>query len=120
MTAFLPQHDPDPRSRQRCLALGRRQFGWNHTYVSPLAMVENVPIQDEWSFRWITMVGHRAFDVLENHLLLAHDQRFLARVRRRLGMFLKRVRYFRLDGRGLRRLRRMPSSTPWRQEDHRA
>ena len=104
MSAFLPQNDPHIERRRRDLAAVRKQYRWNHTYVSPLSMVEDVPIRDEWAFQWVVLVGARAFDILENQLSLARDQGWLQRLRRWTRLFTTKVRYSRLDGKGLNRL----------------
>lgn len=59
MTAFLPQHDPDPRARDKSLRDGRSRYQYNYTHISPLALVERVPIDDEFSYEWLAAVAER-------------------------------------------------------------
>jgi arachidonate 15-lipoxygenase len=67
MSAFIPQLDPDRTTRERDLANVRSHYLYNHTYLSPLAMVENLPCWEEPSWQWMVTVGETALRVLINH-----------------------------------------------------
>ncbi len=73
MTSFLPQREPDPEERSKDLADTRKDYEWEYNYVSPLAMVKEVPHVDKFSFRWLAKVGERALDVLANHIAIERD-----------------------------------------------
>ncbi|MEM7353563.1 MAG: hypothetical protein AAF657_22385, partial [Acidobacteriota bacterium] len=73
MSSFLPQFDPDPKKRSRELADCRKEYEWEYNYVSPLAMVKEVPHVDEYSFKWLAKVGERALEVLANHVAIKRD-----------------------------------------------
>lgn len=66
MTAFLPQDDPSSAQRARQLLQSRSQYTYNYTHLSPLALLDRVPIRDEFSFRWLEMVAERALVGLRN------------------------------------------------------
>ena len=74
MTAFLPQNDPQSISRSLRLRLARRFYEYNYTHVSPLAMVDDVPLRDEISFEWVKVVAERALTVMANHYELEGDK----------------------------------------------
>jgi arachidonate 15-lipoxygenase len=59
MSAFLTQHDPDPVAREQLLKSAQETYEYNYTYVSPLAIVERVPVKDEFSFQWLMAVSER-------------------------------------------------------------
>ena len=48
MSAFLPQYDPRRADRADELRQAQTKYQYNYTFVSPLAVVERVPIED-WS-----------------------------------------------------------------------
>ena len=66
MTAFLPQKDPDRGRRPRRTSVAQKHYQFNYTYVSPLAVVERVPFQDEFSFHWIKTVAEQVVTSLAN------------------------------------------------------
>jgi arachidonate 15-lipoxygenase len=73
MSAFIPQLDPQPVARSARLTAARRLYQYNHTYVSPLAVLERVPLQDDFSLAWLKLVGERVLIVLENQFELEFD-----------------------------------------------
>ena len=68
MTAFLPQHEPFFPGLFRNLRLrwDRRLYQYDDTHVSPLAILKDVPILDEFSFQWLGIVGKLVLDALAN------------------------------------------------------
>lgn len=91
MSAFLPQNDPFPLVRAAGLALMRAEYQYNYTYVSPLAMVERLPLRDFPTWEWLVMVADRLLQILKNCTTLGVDPPVLARIteaRRRLVAFL--------------------------------
>lgn len=91
MSAFLPKNDPFPLAREAGLVQIRAEYQYNYTYVSPLAMVERVPLRDFPSWEWLTIVAERLLQILKNHTSLGIDPLALARIaeaRRRLVAFL--------------------------------
>lgn len=91
MSAFLPQTDPNKAQRQADIEKAKKEYQWNHTYISPLAMVQRVPEQDEWSLRWKIAVLFKAFHVIENQLA---DEGFCSMALKGLyNYFRKKVQY---------------------------
>jgi arachidonate 15-lipoxygenase len=76
VSAFIPQHDPDPARRAASLDDARRQFRFNYTYVSPLAIVERVPIHHEFTHEWMKVVGERVLNSLANQAELEGETHF--------------------------------------------
>jgi arachidonate 15-lipoxygenase len=68
MTAFLPQYDPYQDYRQRTLQARRLEYQYNHTYVSPLALLDHIPSRDRFSFSWMATMGERVLTALRNRL----------------------------------------------------
>ena len=75
MTSFLPQPSPVlPQNeaffggmfRQLRLWWDRGSYQFDYTHLSPLALVRDVPITDEFSFRWLMVVGERVLEALAN------------------------------------------------------
>ncbi|MDB5385736.1 MAG: lox 1 [Planctomycetaceae bacterium] len=75
MTSFLPLQEPRLPQQQpffsgllRNLKLrwDRRLYQYDYTHVSPLAVMKNVPILDEFGFEWLKVVGRRVLESLEN------------------------------------------------------
>ena len=56
MSAFLPAFDPDPETRATGRAGRQAEYCYNHTYVSPLAFVEDVPGRDRFPIDFTTLV----------------------------------------------------------------
>lgn len=75
MTAFLPQQEPFfPRLlRNYRLWANRSSYQYDYTHVSPLAILKNLPIQDEFSFSWLEVVSERVLEVTANHAELELD-----------------------------------------------
>jgi len=59
MTAFLPQNDPARSERSLGLDLARVAYRYDYTHVSPLAMADHVPINDQFSLEWAISVAER-------------------------------------------------------------
>jgi len=66
MTAFTPQTDPNPSGRNRRLKAAQKKYQFSHTHVSPLALVDHVPMHDEFSAEWILKVADRVMISLSN------------------------------------------------------
>lgn len=66
MTAFLPFQDTNPSEREQTLHAARQTYTYNYTHVSPLALVDRVPIHDEFTFGWLKTVAERVMVGLEN------------------------------------------------------
>ncbi len=73
MSAFIPQHDHDRPARERGLAEMRCHYLYNHTYLSPLALVDSLPIWEKPSWDWMVTVGETALKVLVNKADNDHD-----------------------------------------------
>ncbi|HTU18388.1 MAG TPA: lipoxygenase family protein [Gemmataceae bacterium] len=67
MTAFLPQYDPDPKYRETTLEQARAEYQYNHTYLSPLALIEKVPKKEEFSWKWMIHLAEGVLKIVENH-----------------------------------------------------
>lgn len=87
MSSFLPQHDPDPEARREDLDRRRRQYQYCYDYISPLAMIKDVPIHEQPSLDWLLMFTDRALDLLGNLIENEKDKKVLARHRRRKARF---------------------------------
>jgi arachidonate 15-lipoxygenase len=68
MSAFLPQCDTDPNHRETALKQARAEYRYNHTYLSPLAVVEKLPFRDEFSWKWLIQLAERVLKMVENHI----------------------------------------------------
>lgn len=66
--------DKTPRIRSWQLKLSRRLYEYNHAYIPQLAMIEDVPSTEEFSYRWMKKVGKRALKIIANHLELRGDE----------------------------------------------
>ncbi len=56
MSAFLPAFDPDPETRATGQTGRRAEYQFNHAYVSPLALIEDVPSRDRFPIDFTTLV----------------------------------------------------------------
>lgn len=74
MTAFLPQHDPLRITRAAGLDLARMAYRYDYTHVSPLAMVEHVPVLDDFSHGWMLQVADQVLQGLANMSELDEDR----------------------------------------------
>ena len=75
MTAFIPQLDPEKMMREVALKAARLIYQYNYTHVSPLAILNRVPIHNEFSMSWLTQVGQRVMTVLANRADLELNSR---------------------------------------------
>ncbi|MBX9583628.1 MAG: hypothetical protein K2X87_25280 [Gemmataceae bacterium] len=66
MSAFLPQHDPNRLARESGLETARREYQYSYTHVSPLALLDRVPVRDEFSAGWVVHMGQRVLHALAN------------------------------------------------------
>jgi arachidonate 15-lipoxygenase len=78
MSAFLPAFDPDPDGRAAGRADRRREYRFNHAYVSPLALAAEVPGRDRFPTDFTTLVLGKVMTNIANQ---ADDD---SAVRRRL------------------------------------
>ena len=53
----------------------RAHYVYNHTYLSPLAMVESLPLWEQPAWDWMVTVGETVLRVLINHAENDHDLR---------------------------------------------
>ncbi|MBC7968347.1 MAG: lipoxygenase [Fuerstia sp.] len=75
MTGFLPQLESlfSAALRKHELNEGRARYQFDYTHVSPLAILKELPIEDEFSFKWLELVGKRALEGLANRKDLDED-----------------------------------------------
>ncbi|MFN0051533.1 MAG: lipoxygenase family protein [Planctomycetales bacterium] len=66
MSAFIPQKDPLSLPRRVELDVARKLYRYDYTHVSPLAMVDRVPLQDEFAHRWVVQVAEQVLLGLAN------------------------------------------------------
>lgn len=76
MSAFLPQHESffAKQTRRLRLLADQKLYQYDYSHVSPLAVLKQLPITDQFGFEWLTVVGKRVLDVLENHAQLELNQ----------------------------------------------
>ncbi len=84
MSAFLPQAVPGSARRQGDLDSACLLYRFNHSHVSPLAVVDQVPVCDDFSFGWLMHVGSRVMDVLQNRSELTDELELEAHVESKL------------------------------------
>jgi arachidonate 15-lipoxygenase len=101
MSAFLPQHDPDPAQRALGLAGARAEYRYNYQYLAPLAMVENVPFREEFGWRWLVQIGENVLRAVENRIQVEGDEARRAQHRERHLHFTDLVRRVTCDIRGI-------------------
>jgi len=94
MSAFLPQHESLVTGglRKLRLDLARRFYQYDYTHVSPLAILHDLPIVDEFSFEWLGIVAKKVLAVGANRLELEGDVRLKSQQeqhQRRLGDLLQ-------------------------------
>jgi arachidonate 15-lipoxygenase len=89
MSVFLPQFDPNPRPREEQLADRRRRFEFNYSAVSPLAVIERVPVEHEFSLNWMKVVGEKVLNSYANRLELEGDTLFAHILRAKHGFLGK-------------------------------
>jgi arachidonate 15-lipoxygenase len=106
MSAFLPQHDPDPAQRALGLEGARAEYRYNHQYLAPLALVENVPFRDEFGWRWLVQMGEHVLHAVENRIQVEGDAARRAHHRERHLHFTDLVRTVACDIRGIVQLLR--------------
>jgi arachidonate 15-lipoxygenase len=101
MTAFLPQYDPEPRQREASLKHARADYQYNHTYLSPLTMIQDVPFREEFSWKWLVHMGERVLRMVENHIEWEGDARLRVEHKERHGRFSDLVRMAVCDANGI-------------------
>lgn len=76
MTAFLPQHASIVRrgARKLELQLQRKFYEYNYTHIPGVAMLDQLPVLDEFSFRWLELVTQRLLIGIRNRCELEGDQ----------------------------------------------
>jgi arachidonate 15-lipoxygenase len=74
MSAILPQFDPDIEERQALLGRSQSVYRYNHTHVSPLALLDRVPFEQEFSAKWLLHVGKNVSIALANRLELEGEK----------------------------------------------
>ena len=101
MSAFLPQHDPHERRRQKDLASRQAEYHYNYDYVSPLALVDHVPFRDEFSISFMIQLGERVLTVLRNLADVAKIPELRAAHQREHRVFQGLVKAVTFDAEGL-------------------
>ena len=76
MSAFVPRLDPNPQRRQAALDRARLAYGYNYTHVSPLAVLDRVPFEQEFSADWLLHVARTVKVALSNQLELEGEKPF--------------------------------------------
>ncbi len=76
MSAFLPRFDPKPEARSALLGHARSRYYYNYTHVSPLAVLDKVPFEQEFSAKWLLHVGETLKTTLGNRLELEGEKPF--------------------------------------------
>ncbi|HTU93824.1 MAG TPA: lipoxygenase family protein [Gemmataceae bacterium] len=104
MTAFLPQYDSDSKHRKTTLEQARAEYQYNHTYLSPLAVVEKIPYRDEFSCKWIIQLGERVLRMVENHIKVDGEPARRAAHQQRHNWFSDLVRTASCDFHGIARV----------------
>jgi arachidonate 15-lipoxygenase len=66
MSAFLPAFDPDPESRTAARTAKQAEYAFNHKYVSPLALVDDVPGRDRFPIDFTTLVLGKVMTYVSN------------------------------------------------------
>jgi arachidonate 15-lipoxygenase len=66
MSAFLPRFDPNPTGRQGSLDQARAKYQFSYTHVSPLALVDKIPFEDEFCVKWLQAVTASVATTLRN------------------------------------------------------
>lgn len=89
MTAFLPFQDPNLSDREKSLQAARRRYQYNYTHVSPLALLDRVPIHDEFSFGWLKEVAERVMVGLENMAINEVEEEFGLHHRSKRRLFVR-------------------------------
>ena len=67
MSAFLPAFDPDPETRVSRREDRRVEYRFNHTYISPLAFVADVPSRDRFPVDFTTLVLSKVMTNVSNN-----------------------------------------------------
>ena len=74
MSAFLPRFDPNPDRRGAGLDRARSTYRYNYTHVSPLAVLDRVPFEQEFSAEWLLTVGKTVSVAMSNRLQLEGEK----------------------------------------------
>jgi len=84
---WLPQNDPRPVARRLQLLLEQRLYQYEYSYISPLAMLRQVPLSEQFSQQFLVLLGSRILDLLENLLARRGEPRALSSLRTSRRMF---------------------------------
>ena len=76
---------PEPK---KSLTEAREAYQYNYTYIPPVAMVDKLPPNEEFSRDWLLMVAKQAFKLLENTLMVNRGDRGKEGVKDDLKQFL--------------------------------
>jgi arachidonate 15-lipoxygenase len=68
MSSFLPQHDPDPETREEKTSSAQEEYEYSYDHVPTLAMVKKVPHQEKFAYLWWLKIFWRVHQVLRNEL----------------------------------------------------
>jgi arachidonate 15-lipoxygenase len=104
MSALLPQNDPDRAKRDAQLQATRTKYAFNHTYLSPMAMLERVPEEEYFSVPYMIEVGGRALRVLANHIEVEGDPTAKSEMSDTHGFIYSAIQALSLDFKGLVRV----------------
>ena len=77
MSAFLPQHvsQSQQAERQKELSQKREIYQYNYTHIPALAVLDKLPIEDDFSFGWLEMVSKQVMKGIKNRCELEGDQK---------------------------------------------
>lgn len=89
MSAFLPYADPDPAARAAALASAQAAYRFNYTFVSPLAIIDRVPREHEFTDAWLKVVGERVAASLANRVELEGETHYAEYLRSKCGLLGK-------------------------------
>ena len=96
MSSFLPQQDPNPTKRAEELAGNQQEYQYTYdTYVSPLAVLKDLPKSQKPSFWWLLKAARQALTVLTNHIDNTLDKKKKNEHRRKRIAFLLELVTFR-------------------------
>lgn len=95
MSSFIPRREPRlPQNessrlsilRNLGLRVRRQLYQYDYTHVSPLAILKDLPIHDDFSLQWLRVCGARVMDALDNRAKLEVDSVLADQAKRRLDL----------------------------------
>lgn len=64
----LPQNDPNPRERETAIAMQREQYQYSHAYPKGVALVKQLPPQEEFTLPFVARIAAIQLKTLENQV----------------------------------------------------